>query len=310
MDLHVTLHGQRHSLELKNPVLTASGTFGYGAEFSAYGNLSSLGGFIVKGLSLEPRQGNRTPRIVETTAGMLNAVGLQNDGAEYFLSKTLPRLPWQHTAVIANIYAASVEEFASLAARLDTDVRISALEVNISCPNVKCGGVLFGQDPDLAAEVTRAVCKHAPHKHVMVKLSPNVTDIKAIARAVEAAGADSISCNNTLQGMSIDYRTRRPRLANIIGGLSGPAIKPVALRCVWQVASSVKIPVIGVGGICCCEDILEFIIAGASAVEIGTANFMDPRASFSMVQDLPRLCEECGITSLQELRGSLKLDEV
>ncbi|MBR3664250.1 MAG: dihydroorotate dehydrogenase [Desulfovibrio sp.] len=310
MDLHVTLHGQRHSLELKNPVLTASGTFGYGAEFSAYGNLSSLGGFIVKGLSLEPRQGNRTPRIVETTAGMLNAVGLQNDGAEYFLSKTLPRLPWQHTAVIANIYAASVEEFASLAARLDTDVRISALEVNISCPNVKCGGVLFGQDPDLAAEVTRAVCEHAPHKHVMVKLSPNVTDIKAIARAVEAAGADSISCINTLQGMSIDYRTRRPRLANIIGGLSGPAIKPVALRCVWQVASSVKIPVIGVGGICCCEDILEFIIAGASAVEIGTANFMDPRASFSMVQDLPRLCEECGITSLQELRGSLKLDEV
>ena len=308
MDLHVTLHGKRQDLELKNPILTASGTFGYGAEFSAYGNLASLGGFIVKGLSLEPRQGNATPRIVETTAGMLNAVGLQNDGVEHFLGKTLARLPWQETAVIANIYAASAEEFARLAARLDQDERIPALEVNISCPNVKKGGVLFGQDPRLAAEVTSAVCQSAPHKHVIVKLSPNVTDIAAMALAVEAAGADSISCINTLQGMSIDYLSRRPRLANVIGGLSGPAIKPVALRCVWQVAQAVKIPVIGIGGISSCEDILEFIIAGASAVEIGTAHFMDPRASFNMVRDLPKLCARLGITSLTELRGSLKLD--
>ncbi|MBO4368920.1 MAG: dihydroorotate dehydrogenase [Desulfovibrio sp.] len=306
VDLSVTIKGQTQDLILKNPVMTASGTFGYGLEFAPYGDLSSLGGFVVKGLSLKPREGNPCPRIVETTAGMLNAVGLQNDGIDYFLLNTLPKLPWQETAVIANIYASSIEEFGILASRLDKEERIAALEVNISCPNVKQGGALFGQDPNLAKEVTRAVREGAPHKHIIVKLSPNVTDITAMAKSVETAGADSISCINTLLGMSIDYRTRRPRLANIVGGLSGPAIKPVALRCVWQVVNAVAIPVIGLGGICDCNDVLEFIIAGASAIQIGTANFMNPRTAFTIAKELPKRCEELGITCLDDIRGSLK----
>ncbi|MCR4666994.1 MAG: dihydroorotate dehydrogenase [Desulfovibrio sp.] len=307
MDLSVTLRGQRHNLVLKNPVLTASGTFGYGLEYAPYGDLSSLGGFVVKGLSLTPRLGNTPPRIVETTAGMLNSVGLQNDGVEYFLSETLPKLPWRETAVIANIYAGSTEEFAMLADRLDGEEGVSALEVNISCPNVKKGGAQFGQDPVLAAEVTRAVREGAPHKHIIVKLSPNVTSIAEMARSVEKAGADSISCINTLLGMSIDYRSRRPRLHNVVGGLSGPAIKPVAVRCVWEVSKSVGIPVIGLGGIVSCQDILEFIIAGASAIQVGTANFMNPAAAFELVKDLPVLCSELGISSIEELTGSLQI---
>ena len=287
MDLSVTLKGPTQSLHLKNPVLTASGTFGYGMEFAPYGDLTSLGGIIVKGLSLLPRDGNPCPRIVETTAGMLNAVGLQNDGVEAFCKEKLPRLPWQHLPVIANLYATSPAEFGELAARLDAEEGVAALEVNVSCPNVKSGGILFGQDPGLAAAVTRAVRDAAPNKPLIIKLSPNVTDIALMARSVQDAGADMISCINTLSGMAVDVARRAPRLANVIGGLSGPAIKPVALRCVWQVCQAVDIPVIGLGGICSAEDVLEFILVGAHAVQIGTANFISPDRAFEIVKELP-----------------------
>ena len=308
MDLAVTLAGRRQDLRLNNPVLTASGTFGYGLEFASFGSLAELGGIIVKGLSLRPRHGNPVPRIAETSSGMLNAVGLQNQGVEAFLTRTLPQLPWRHTAIIANIYAASPEEFGELAARLNGDERLAALEVNISCPNVRHGGLAFGARPDLAAEAVASVRAAAPDKHVMVKLSPNVTDIAAIARAVEAAGADSISCINTLLGMAVDLQRRRPALANTVGGLSGPAIKPVALRCVWQVCRAVKIPVVGVGGIASPRDALEFILAGATAVQVGTASFMNPQAPFDLCRQLPGACEELGIESLEEFRGSLEVD--
>lgn len=306
MDLSVTLKGPTQSLHLKNPVLTASGTFGYGMEFAPYGDLTSLGGIIVKGLSLLPRDGNPCPRIVETTAGMLNAVGLQNDGVEAFCKEKLPRLPWQHLPVIANLYATSPAEFGELAVRLDAEEGVAALEVNVSCPNVKSGGILFGQDPGLAAAVTRAVRDAAPNKPLIIKLSPNVTDIALMARSVQDAGADMISCINTLSGMAVDVARRAPRLANVIGGLSGPAIKPVALRCVWQVCQAVDIPVIGLGGICSAEDVLEFILVGAHAVQIGTANFISPDRAFEIVKELPAVCRQLGVTSLDELRGSLK----
>lgn len=306
MDLSVTLKGPTQSLHLKNPVLTASGTFGYGMEFAPYGDLTSLGGIIVKGLSLLPRDGNPCPRIVETTAGMLNAVGLQNDGVEAFCKEKLPRLPWQHLPVIANLYATSPAEFGELAARLDAEEGVAALEVNVSCPNVKSGGILFGQDPGLAAAVTRAVRDAAPNKPLIIKLSPNVTDIALMARSVQDAGADMISCINTLSGMAVDVARRAPRLANVIGGLSGPAIKPVALRCVWQVCQAVDIPVIGLGGICSAEDVLEFILVGAHAVQIGTGNFISPDRAFEIVKELPAVCRQLGVTSLDELRGSLK----
>ena len=294
----VSLRGQMHSLTLKNPVMTASGTFGYGAEFARYGRLSSLGGIIVKGLSLQPREGNPTPRIAETPCGMLNAVGLQNDGVEEFLEHKLPALPWKDVPVIANIYATSAEEFGELAARLNGVEGVAALEVNISCPNVHAGGSLFGQDPVRAAAVVRAVRSNAPDKHIIVKLTPNVTSIADIAKSVEAEGADSVSCINTLLGMAVDLRRRAPRLA---------CIKPVALRCVWQTAHAVRIPVIGVGGICTAEDLLEFILVGASAVEIGTANFMRPDAAFHIAETLPGVMEQYGIRSLDEIRGQLKV---
>ena len=306
MDLSVTLKGPTQSLHLKNPVLTASGTFGYGMEFAPYGDLTSLGGIIVKGLSLLPRDGNPCPRIVETTAGMLNAVGLQNDGVEAFCKEKLPRLPWQHLPVIANLYATSPAEFGELAARLNEEEGVAALEVNVSCPNVKSGGILFGQDPKLAAAVTRAARDAAPNKPLIIKLSPNVTDIALMARSVQDAGADMISCINTLSGMAVDVARRKPRLANVIGGLSGPAIKPVALRCVWQVCKAVDSPVIGLGGICSAEDVLEFILVGAHAVQIGTANFISPDRAFEIVKELPAVCRQLGVTSLDELRGSLK----
>ena len=306
MDLSVTLKGPTQSLHLKNPVLTASGTFGYGMEFAPYGDLTSLGGIIVKGLSLLPRDGNPCPRIVETTAGMLNAVGLQNDGVEAFCKEKLPRLPWQHLPVIANLYATSPAEFGELAARLDAEEGVAALEVNVSCPNVKSGGILFGQDPGLAAAVTRAVRDAAPNKPLIIKLSLNVTDIALMARSVQDAGAHMISCINTLSGMAVDVARRAPRLANVIGGLSGPASKPVALRCVWQVCQAVDIPVIGLGGICSAEDVLEFILVGAHAVQIGTANFISPDRAFEIVKELPAVCRQLGVTSLDELRGSLK----
>ena len=289
-------------------MLTASGTFGYGVEFAAYGDVAALGGIVVKGLSLKPREGNPCPRIVETTAGMLNAVGLQNDGVEVFCRDKLPHLPWRETPIIANMYATSPAEFGELAARLDGEEGVAALEVNVSCPNVKEGGVLFGQDPKLAAAVTAAVRKGAPCKHVMVKLSPNVTDIALMARSVEDAGADSVSCINTLLGMAVDLRTRRPSLANVVGGLSGPAIKPVALRCVWQAAQAVKIPVVGMGGIVSAEDALEFILVGAAAVQVGTANFMRPDSAFALAAELPAACERLGARSPAELRGALRMD--
>lgn len=274
-------------LILANPIIAASGTFGCGLEFAPFGDLSTLGGISVKGISLLPREGNPPPRIMETPAGMLNSIGLQNDGVEAFLANKLPHLPWENVAIIANLYATSVGDFGDLAAIFADDNRIAALEVNVSCPNVAAGGMAFGADRELCGAVVEAVRKNAPHKHVMVKLSPNVTNISDIARAAEGAGADSISCINTLLGMGIDLETRKPALANVLGGLSGPAIKPVALRCVWQVSHAVSIPVIGLGGIVSADDILEFFCAGASAVQVGTASFMNPAACFELAASLP-----------------------
>ncbi len=306
MDISAHLPGLP-PLAFKNPVLTASGTFGYGLEFAYYGPLESLGGIVVKGLSLKPRSGNSIPRIAETACGMLNAVGLQNDGVESFIRHKLPRLPWRETPVIANIYATSTGEFSELAAVLSVESGVAALEVNISCPNVSEGGVLFGQDPKMAAEVTRAVKASAGGKPVIIKLSPNVTDIARMAKSVEDAGADAISCINTLSGMGVDLQSRKPLLANIVGGLSGPAIKPVALRCVWQVCRSVKIPVIGIGGIVSAEDVLEFILVGAHAVQIGTGSFIRPDCVFKIVEKLPEACVKLGIKNLSELRGTLRI---
>jgi dihydroorotate dehydrogenase (NAD+) catalytic subunit len=307
VELSVTLKGRTQDLVLKNPVLTASGTFGYGLEFAPYGDLASLGGIVVKGLSLKPRAGNPTPRIVETEAGMLNAIGLQNDGVEVFCRDRLPMLPWRDVAVIANIYASSVAEFAELAARLDGEAGVAALEVNVSCPNVACGGSLFGQDPVQAAKVTSAVRNAAPRKHLIVKLTPNVTDIAAIARSVEEAGADSVSCINTLLGMAVDLPSRRPSLANVVGGLSGPAIKPVALRCVWQVCQAVRIPVIGIGGVTTPEDVMEFLLVGAHAVQVGTGNLMRPDCAFDIAARLPEVCLGLGVTDIAAFRGTLQL---
>lgn len=306
MDLSVTIPAGK-PLHLKNPVMTASGTFGYGVEFAQYGDLATLGGIVVKGLSLLPRQGNPLPRIAETSSGMLNAVGLQNDGVQAFFEQKLPYLPWKKTAIIANMYATSIGEFGELASILSSREGVAALEVNISCPNVKAGGMVFGQDPIQAAAVTKSVRDHAAGLPVLVKLSPNVTDITEIARAAEDGGADALCCINTVQGMAVDLVTRRPRLATVVGGLSGPAIKPIALRCVWQVSHAVSIPVIGLGGIVTAEDALEFMLAGASAIEIGTANFIRPDAAFACVRDLPAACAKYGITDLDAWRGSLKV---
>lgn len=294
-------------LKLKNPILTASGTFGYGLEFAPYGDLRDLGGIVVKGLSLKPRAGNPMPRVAETHSGMLNAIGLQNIGVEAFLEEKLPSLPWRNTPIIANLYACSAEEFGELAAALANAEGVAALEVNISCPNVAAGGSLFGQDTAMALAVTKAVRRNAGKKPVIVKLSPNVADITEIARACEKGGAHMLACINTLTGMAVDLQTRRPRLANVVGGLSGPAIKPVALRCVYQVCNAVKIPVIGIGGIASAEDALEFIMVGAHAVQVGTATFKRPDAAFNIVRDLPGIMERLGIESLDELRGSLKV---
>lgn len=306
MNTHISLPAKNgSSLELKNPIMSASGTFGYGTEFMPYGDVSKLGAIIVKGLSLKPRAGNPLPRIAETPCGMLNAVGLQNDGVEAFIKHKLPALPTHEVPVIANIYATCAEDFSELAGILSKEGRVAALEVNISCPNVKAGGVLFGQDPLMASSIVEAVKKNAGKLPVIIKLSPNVTNIAEMAKAVEAAGADMVSCINTITGMAVDIRTRKPLLANIVGGLSGPAVKPVALRCVWQVAQAVKIPVIGIGGIRSAKDVLEFILVGASAVEIGTASFTDPTAIFRIIQDLPGVCEELGIKNLEEYRNTL-----
>lgn len=300
-DLRVDIGG----LNLENPVMTASGTFGYAREFESYIDLNRLGGIIVKGLSLLPAKGNPPPRIVETACGMLNAIGLENVGIDAFLRDKLPFLARLRPPVIANIYGKTVDEYAQLAGRLESADAVKGIEVNISCPNVKQGGVVFGSDPRIAAEVVRAV-RRKTTKHLMVKLSPNVTDITVIAQAAEDAGADSLSLINTITGMAVDLATRRPKLANITGGLSGPAIKPIALRMVWQTARVVKIPIIGVGGIMTAMDALAFLMVGATAVQIGTANFVSPTSTVEIVDGIAAWLQGEGIDDVKKLIGTLK----
>jgi len=292
-------------LSLKNPVLTASGTFGYGREFASLMDPNLLGGIVVKGISLKPMAGNPPPRIVETPCGMLNAIGLANVGLEHFLSEKLPWLQKLDTRVIVNIYGHTLDEYGAVAAGLKGVSGIAALEVNISCPNVEQGGMAFGTHPGMAARVTERVLKETD-KPVIVKLSPNVTDIRVIAKAVEHAGAHALSLINTLTGMTIDIEKRTPKLANGSGGLSGPAIRPVALHMVHQVVKTVNIPVIGMGGILEPRDALEFLIAGAQAVQVGTANFANPRASLAILEGIEKFLKDRGINSVKEIIGSLK----
>ncbi|MBW2595767.1 MAG: dihydroorotate dehydrogenase [Deltaproteobacteria bacterium] len=293
-------------LALKNPVMTASGTFGYGEEYSDYLDLNRLGAIVVKGLSLEPREGNPPPRIIETASGMLNAVGLQNVGVRAFIDDKLPWLRRIDSAIIVNIFGETIEDYVKVAKILNDAVGVAALEVNISCPNVKRGGVTFGSDPGLAGEVTRAV-KDVSRLPVIVKLTPNVTDITEIAKSVEDAGADALSLINTLTGMSVDIEKKVPHLENVTGGLSGPAIKPVALRMVWEVVNAVSIPVIGVGGIMNARDALEFLIVGAKAVQVGTANFLNPGVTVDIIDDIKRYMSEKGIGDINDLIGTLKI---
>ena len=290
------------SLRLRNPVMTASGTFGYGEEYGSLVNLHRLGAIIVKGISLLPRQGTPPPRIAETACGMLNAIGLENVGLESFLSEKLPFLQGINTPLIVNILGDTVQDYQQLAARLDEEEKVAALEVNISCPNVKQGGVAFGTDPGMAHAVTKGVRQHFS-RPVIVKLSPNVTDITGIARAAEEAGADAVSLINTVLGMAIDIKSCQPKLANIFGGLSGPAIKPIGLRMVWQVAECVSIPIIGIGGITTPEDAIEYILAGACAVQVGTTNFINPRATEEIIQGIGAFLVENKMSSIQDLIG-------
>jgi len=305
MEIKPDLKTDIGGIVLKNPVMTASGTFGYAMEFKEFVNLNRLGGIIVKGLSLEPSMGNKPPRIVETACGMLNAIGLENVGLEAFVKEKLPFFKKISTPVFTNIYGKSIGEYARLAERIDEFNEIAGIEVNISCPNVKAGGLAFGVVPETAAEVIKAVRK-ASSKPLIVKLSPNVTDITQIARAVEDAGADSLSLINTITGMSIDIETRRSKLANVTGGLSGPAIKPVALRMVWQVVQAVSIPVIGIGGILSARDALEFLIVGATAVQVGTANFINPQASMDVVTGLEHYLVQKNLKHINDVIGSMK----
>lgn len=292
-------------VEFKNPVIPASGTYGYGREYECLYPLSKLGGISVKGTTLKPRQGNQGPRVAETPAGMLNSVGLQNGGAKKFLNYELPNLLTKDTRIIANIAGASIEECAELASLINPSA-VDMVELNISCPNVKQGGAAFGTDCNVAAAVTAAVKKELPDKPLMVKLSPNVTSITDIAKAVEAAGADALSLINTLLGMRIDIKTRRPILRNNVGGLSGPAVFPVAVRMVWQTANAVKIPVIGMGGISTWEDAVEMMMAGASAVQVGAAIFADPYAPVKMIDGLEKYCEDNGIANISEIVGTVQ----
>ena len=284
------------ALALKNPVLTASGTFGYGEEFADFIDLTRLGGFIVKGTTLHPREGNPYPRMAETPMGMLNAVGLQNKGVHYFVEHIYPRLKDINTHVIVNVSGSSIEDYSETAAIVNELDNIPAIELNISCPNVKKGGMTFGVQPNAAAEVVSAVRK-VYHKTLIVKLTPNVTDITEIAKAVEGAGADSVSLINTMLGMAIDAERRKPLLSTVTGGLSGPCVKPVALRMVWQVAKAVKVPVVGLGGIMSATDAIEFMLAGATAVEIGTANFIDPSITVKVVDGINDYLDRHGFRS-------------
>ena len=289
-------------LQLKNPVMTASGTFGYGLEFADFVNLEDIGGIVVKGTTLYPREGNPYPRMAETPQGMLNCVGLQNKGVDYFCKHIYPQIEGIGTNMIVNVSGSCCEDYAECAARIGELEHIPAIELNISCPNVKEGGMAFGVTPQGAESVVKAV-REAYRKTLIVKLSPNVTDIAEIARSVEAAGADAVSLINTLMGMAIDIEKRRPVLSISTGGLSGPAVKPVALRMVWQVAKAVRIPVVGLGGILTGRDALEFIMAGAAAVQVGTANFLDPKACVRITAEIDRWMDAHGVKTLEEIRG-------
>ncbi|MBZ5640914.1 MAG: dihydroorotate dehydrogenase [Acidobacteriia bacterium] len=292
-------------LRLKNPVLTASGTFGYGLEFLPFLDLADLGGIVVKGLSPRPRRGNLPERIVETPAGMLNAIGLQNVGVDAFIAEKLPALLKFDVAVVANVFGETVAEYVEVCEKLDAAQGLSAVELNVSCPNVESGGMAFGNDAESLARVTRA-CRDATRLPLIVKLSPNVTDIREMARAAEAGGSDAVSLVNTYVGMAVDVDRRRPVLANVSGGLSGPAIRPLAVWATWQVSRAVKIPVIGMGGILTARDALEFILAGASAVQVGTANFIHPDAAVRVAQGLAAYLAEHGIDSVRDLVGTLE----
>lgn len=291
-----------HNIVLKNPVMTASGTFGYGEEFADFIDLSRLGGIIVKGTTGERRQGNPYPRMAETPSGMLNAVGLQNVGVETFCKEVYPRIKNIDTNILVNVSGSSIEEYCTVAEQVDALENIPGIELNISCPNVKKGGMGFGTDPAMAAQVVKEVRK-VYHKTLIVKLTPNVTSVVEIAKAVEQAGADSVSLINTLLGMAIDVEHQRPYLSTITGGLSGPCVKPVAVRMVWQVAHAVQIPVVGLGGISCAADALEFLMAGAKAVQVGTANFLDPAVTVKIVDGLQDYCERHGISDINEIIG-------
>lgn len=291
-------------LNLKNPVLTASGTFGYGEEFAPFIDLDRLGGYIIKGTTLNHREGNPYPRMVETPSGMLNAVGMQNKGVDYFINEIYPRIKDYKSELVVNVSGARVEAYVETARRLAEIDGINAIEVNISCPNVKEGGMAFGTTTTGAAEVTKAIRAVYP-KTLIVKLSPNVTSIADIAKAVEAEGADSVSLINTLMGMSIDVERRRPHLSTITGGLSGPAVRPVAVRMVWQTAKAVKIPVIGLGGIMNGRDAIEFMLAGATAVEIGTANFIDPAVTMKVIDFMEEYCSRHGINDINDIVGCI-----
>lgn len=292
------------ALKLKNPVLTASGTFGYGEEFADFIDLSRLGGFIIKGTTLNHREGNPYPRVVETPSGMLNAVGLQNKGVDYMIEHIYPRIKDAGSEVIVNVSGATVDDYVAVCEKLAPLDAINAIEVNISCPNVKQGGMAFGTSCSGAAEVTRAVRRAYP-KNVIVKLSPNVTSIADIAKAVEAEGADSVSLINTLLGMSIDVERQRPHLSTITGGLSGAAVRPVAVRMVWQVAHAVKIPVVGLGGIMNGRDAIEFMLAGARAIEVGTANFIDPAVTIKIIDYMNDYCERHGVDDINDIVGMI-----
>jgi dihydroorotate oxidase len=293
-------------LAIKNPVMTASGTFGYGLEYGDFIDLNRLGGVLVKGTTLHPRQGNPYPRMAETPSGMLNAVGLQNKGVDYFCEHIYPTISGYDTAMIVNVSGSQVEDYIATAEKINALERIPAIELNISCPNVKEGGMAFGVTCAGAASVVRAV-RAVYDKTLIVKLSPNVTDITEIARAVEAEGADSISMINTLLGMAIDAEKRRPVLSTITGGLSGPAVKPIALRMVWQTAQTVKVPIIGMGGIASATDAIEFLLAGASAVEVGTYNFVDPSVTTQIVDGIEDYMRRHGFTDIQDLIGALQI---
>ncbi len=297
-DLNISLK----ELELKNPVLTASGTFGFGTEFQDFIDLSALGGFIVKGTTLHPREGNPYPRMAETPSGMLNAVGLQNKGVDYFAEHIYPGIKDIKTHILVNVSGSTVSDYVATAEKINDLDNIPGIELNISCPNVKEGGMAFGTRCSSVAEVVKAVRK-VYGKHLMVKLSPNVTDIQEIALTAEAEGADSVSLINTLLGMAVDIRNRRPVLSTVTGGLSGPCVKPVALRMVWQVAKAVKIPVVGLGGIMTAEDAIEFLLAGASAVQIGTANFIDPAVTVKIINGINDYLEQNHFKSVREIIG-------